>query len=76
MREGVAREWRGSQAAVLMHLARVRTRVAEGARLWSGGRWCGWSGWRMEMEAETMTPCALVWPSQYHKYPCLKSRAW
>ena len=38
MREGVAREWRGSQAAVPMHLARVRTGVAEGARLWSGRR--------------------------------------
>ena len=38
MREGVAREWRGSQAAVSMHLARVWTEVAEGARLWSGMR--------------------------------------
>ena len=38
MREGVAEEWRGSQAAGLMRLARVRTRVAEGARLWSRRR--------------------------------------
>ena len=36
MREGAAREWRGSQAAVLMCPARDRTGVAEGARLWSG----------------------------------------
>ena len=38
MREGAAREWRGSQAAVPMCLARVQTRVVEGARLWSGRR--------------------------------------
>ena len=35
IREGVARELRGSQAVVPMRLARVRARVAEGARLWS-----------------------------------------
>ena len=33
MREGVAREWTGSQVAMPMRLARVWTRVAEGARL-------------------------------------------
>ena len=38
MREGAARESRGSQAAVPMCLARVRIGVAEGARLWSGRR--------------------------------------
>ena len=38
MSEGLAREWRESQAAVPMCLARVWTRVAEGARLWSGRR--------------------------------------
>jgi len=38
MREGEAREWRGSQAIVPMHLARGWTGVAEGARLWSGRR--------------------------------------
>ena len=39
MREGVAREWRVSQAAVLM-APRVWSRVAEGAaREWSGRPW-------------------------------------
>ena len=38
MRDGTAREWRGSQAAMLMHLARVQIGVAKGARLWSGRR--------------------------------------
>ena len=34
MRDGVAVEWRGSQDAMPMSLARVQTGVAEGARLW------------------------------------------
>ena len=37
MREGLAREWRGSQAAMPMHLARVRTMVAEGLGFGAGG---------------------------------------
>ena len=37
MREGPAGEWRGSQAAVLMHLARVWTMVAEGLGFGAGG---------------------------------------
>ena len=27
-------------------------------------------------EAETATLCAFLWPSHYHKCPCLKSMAW
>ena len=38
MREGPAREWRGSHVAMLMGPTRVQTGVAEGARLWSGRR--------------------------------------
>jgi len=38
MREGVAREWRESQADVPMCLARVQIGVVEGARLWSRRR--------------------------------------
>ena len=38
MREGVAEKWRGSQATMPMRLARVWTKVAEGARLWSRRR--------------------------------------
>jgi len=38
LRDGVAGEWRGSHAAMLMSLARVWTGVAEGARLWSERR--------------------------------------
>ena len=34
MRDGVNGEWRESQAAMPMRLARVRTGVVEGARLW------------------------------------------
>jgi hypothetical protein len=43
-------------------------------RIWSGRRDDGC--WRMEMEAEIVTPCAFMWPSKYHKCPCLKSMAW
>ena len=38
MREGVVGEWRGSHATMLIRLARVRTKVAKGARLWSARR--------------------------------------
>ena len=37
-RDGVAVEWRGSQDAMPMSLARVQTEVAYGARLWSETR--------------------------------------
>ena len=37
MREGAAREWRGSQAAVPMRLASVWTGVAEGLGFGAGG---------------------------------------
>jgi len=58
---------------------RVQSGVAEEvAREWRGRleleeRRCGL---RIEIEAETMTLCTFMWPSYYHKCPCLKSMAW
>ena len=83
MREGATGEWRGSRAAVPM-APRVRSVVIEAtAREWRRRPWdkdleleekqCGW---RIEMEAEMATCYAFMWPSYYHKCPCLKSMAW
>ena len=84
MREGVAREWRLMSQATVPMVPRVQRGWQRGwlesgeeghaARIWSGRRDSG--SRRMEMEAEMVTPCTFMWPSQYHKCPCLKLMVW
>jgi hypothetical protein len=46
----------------------VMTCVKLGRRSGSG-LYCHRGGWRMEMEVETTTLCAFMWPLHHHKCP-------